>query len=590
MKRVVYMRKQRYSGLIVLWLLALSVVLAACSSSPQSTQTEAASTPSSTPSANESSSQANQGTGEHLLQEPLPAQDLSKLPDRAKQRNDAIIVTLTNPSGAFTPYFTQVGYDGNVNSVLYTPLVRVDTKGLPVPGLAEKWEVSEDKLTYTFFLREGLKYSDGSPMTTEDVEFTWTLLHDPSYDGLNSVVETNIKGGKAYKEGKADSIEGIHVIDEKTISVTLEETNATALTVLGGPILSKAYYGKDYKFGNLDYIKNLHANPITNGPYKLEKFIPGQEVRFVANEHYIFGKPKTEYFIYKTTEGDTWQFIETGEVDYGSFSATTDNIEKLKGLGFLNLIPSTASNYGYNQFNLERDHLKDKRVRQALTYGLNRQLIYVDSRQGAGSLANIPSSPILWSYTEEGINPYPYDPEKAKQLLDEAGWKVGADGIREKDGKKLQINYLGSKSPNTDIFIAVAKENYKEIGVDFIPEQFPDFNTLVSKVNGGDFDMASFSTTIISDPSQGVSSFIKGETKGYNNPQIDELYAKGLATDDIEERKKIYHEMFKILNDELPIMFTNYTKSVIAINGRIDGFELNPLAGIAHSLPDWELK
>ncbi|UNK15997.1 ABC transporter substrate-binding protein [Paenibacillus sp. N3/727] len=582
------MKKQWYSGLLWLWFLTFSIILAGCSSSSTNNQPEASSPSPQSNATNESSTE--QGTEVHLLQEPLAATDLSKIPDRAKQRNDAIIVTLTNPSGAFTPYFTQVGYDGNVNSVLYTPLVRVDTNGLPVPGLAEKWEISEDKLAYTFYLREGLKYSDGSPMTTEDVKFTWTLLHDPAYDGINSVVETNIKGGQAYKEGKADSIEGIRVIDERTISVTLEETNATALTVLGGQILSKAYYGKDYKFGNLDYIKNLHANPITNGPYKLEKFIPGQEIRFVANEHYVFGKPKTEYFIYKTTEGDTWQFIETGEVDYGSFSATTDNIEKLKNLGFLNLVPSTASNYGYNQFNLEKDHLKDKRVRQALTYGLDRQLIYVDSRQGAATIANIPSSPILWSYTEEDINPYPYDPEKAKQLLDEAGWTIGADGIRQKGGKKLQINYLGSKSPNTDIFIAVAKENYKEIGVDFIPEQFPDFNTLVTKVDSGDYDMASFSTTIISDPSQGVSRFIKGETKGYDNPRIDELYAQGLATSNVEERKEIYHEMFKILNDELPIMFTNYTKAVIAINGRINGFELNPLAGIAYSLPDWELQ
>ncbi|GAB6928932.1 ABC transporter substrate-binding protein [Paenibacillus sp. JCM 10914] len=583
------MRKQRYSGLLWLGLLALFIVLSACSTDSANTGSESSpSSPSKSSNSNELAPEP--ATEAHLLQEPLAATDVNKLPDRAKQRNDAIIVTLVNPSGAFTPYFTQVGYDGNVNSVLYTPLVRVDTEGLPIPGLAEKWDISEDKLTYTYYLREGLKYSDGSPMTTEDVAFTWTLLHDPNYDGLNSVVEANIKGGQAYKEGTADAIEGIQIIDERTISVTLEETNATALTVLGGPILSKAYYGKDYTFGNLDYIKNLHATPITNGPYKLEKFIPGQEVRFIANEHYVLGKPKTEYFIYKTTEGDAWQFIETGEVDYGSFAATTDNIEKLKSLGFVDLIPSTASNYGYNQFNLEREQLKDKRVRQALTYGLNRQLIYVDSRQGAASIANIPSSPILWSYTEEDINPYLYDPEKAKQLLDEAGWTVGADGIREKDGVKLRINYLGSKSPNTDIFIAVAKENYQEIGIDFVPEQFPDFNTLVSKVNSGDYDLASFSTTIISDPSQGVERFIKGETKGYDNPRIEELYAQGLATSDVEERKAIYHEMFKILNDELPIMFTNYTKSVIAINGRIDGFELNPLAGIAYSLPAWNLE
>ncbi|PAD77736.1 ABC transporter substrate-binding protein [Paenibacillus campinasensis] len=579
------MKKQRYIAFVLL--LILSLLMAACSSGSSANEPADSSDPGSS---NETSAETPSEPQAAALTERLAASDLSKLPDRAKQRDDTIIVSLVNPSGAFTPYFTQVGYDGNVNSVLYTPLVKVDPNGLPVPGLAERWEISEDGLTYTYYLREGLKYSDGSPMTAEDVAFTWTLLHDPSYDGINTVVESRIVGGQDYKDGKADAIEGIQVIDERTISVTLEETNATALTVLGGQILSKAYYGKDYTFGNLDYIKDLHANPITNGPYKLERFIPGQEVRFVANEHYVFGKPKTEYFIYKTSEGDTWQFVETGEVDYGSFTATEDNLERLTGLGFLDLIPSTASNYGYNQLNLERDHLQDKRVRQALTYGLDRQLIYVEARQGAGQLANIPSSPILWSYTEEDINPYPYDPEKAKELLDEAGWVVGADGIREKDGQKLRINYLGSKSESTDIFIAVASENYAEIGVDFVPEQFPDFNTLSAKVRNGDYDMASFSTTIISDPSQGVFRFTKGQTPGYDNPVIDDLYAKSLATSDIEERKAIYHEMFKILNDELPVMFTSYSKQIVAINGRIGGFELNPLSGIGFSLADWELK
>ncbi|MGV2788638.1 ABC transporter substrate-binding protein, partial [Clostridium perfringens] len=123
------------------------LILSACSSGSANNEPEAS--PPSTLQATASSEPAEQGTEGHLLEEPLAATDLNKLPDRAKQRNDAIIVTLVNPSGAFTPYFTQVGYDGNVNSVLYTPLVRVDTDGLPVPGLAEKWDISEDKLTYT---------------------------------------------------------------------------------------------------------------------------------------------------------------------------------------------------------------------------------------------------------------------------------------------------------------------------------------------------------------------------------------------------------------------------------------------------------
>lgn len=519
-----------------------------------------------------------------------PAGDLSKLPAVAKQRTDTIIVGLTDPSGAFTPYFHQSGYDGNVSSLLFTPLVTVDDQGLPAPGLAESWDVSADQLTYTFHLRKDLKFSDGSPLTADDVAFTWTLLHDKAYDGDSQIPALRIEGGEAYKADKAGSISGITVIDPLTVSAKLERPNATALVLLGGDVLSKAYYGKDYKFGQLDYIKKLHEKPLGNGPYVLEKFIPGQEVRYVANEHYYAGKPKTERFIYKTSEGDTWQYLETGEVDYASFSATTENIDKLKSLGFVNILPYTPSTYGYLQLNLEHEPLKDKKVRQALTYGLDRQSIYVDANQGAGQVANIPASPISWAYTEEGINDYAYDADKANKLLDEAGWTKGQDGIREKNGKKLTIHFLGSKNAQTDIFIAVAAENFAAIGVDFQPEVFADFNALVSKVEGGDYDIASFSTPMLTDPSEGVAQFVDGEIKGYDNPKVKELYDKALATSDIEQRKAVYKELFQLLNDELPVIFTSYKKTVYAYNGRIQNLSVSPFTGLSSSLPNWTLQ
>lgn len=571
-----------------------SLLLSACSDKSSSTpagNAPADNAPAAPAAANgsnastEEPADAAQGTASTIQ-----ASDMSKLPAAAQQRTDTIIVGLTDPSGAFTPYFQQSGYDGNVSSLLYTPLVTVDDQGVPQPALAEGWDVSDDNLTYTFHLRKDLKFSDGTPITSDDVAFTWTILHDKAYDGDSQLPTLLVKGGQAYKEGKAESIEGIKVIDPLTISVTLEKPNAAALLTLGSDVLSKAYYGKEYKFGQLDYIKKMHEQPVGSGPYKLEKFIPGQEVRLVANENYYKGKPATEHFIYKTSEGDVWQFIETGEVDYASFTATQENIDKLKSLGFVNILSYTPSTYGYLQVNLEHEALKDKKVRQAITYGLDRQSIYVDANQGAASIANIPSSPIAWSYTEDGINPYKYDPDQANKLLDEAGWAPGADGIREKDGKKLSIHYLGSKSKNTDIFIAVAKENFQAIGVDFQPEVFADFNALSSKVEGGDYDLVSFSTPLLTDPSDGLLMFVDGEIKGYDNPKFKELYDKGLATLDIEQRKAIYKEIYQLLNDELPVIFTNYKKSVYAYNGRIQNLSVSPFNGLAASLPNWTLK
>ena len=171
------------------------------------------------------------------------------------------------------------------------------------------------------------------------------------------------------------------------------------------------------------------------GAYKLDKYIPGQEVRFVANENYFEGKPKIEHFIYKISKGDTkLQQFQAGEVDYDGFTTNTEMIEQLKDLGFANINVYTGSSYGYIKMNYKKPYFKDKRVRQAFIYGLERQKVIDTYFQGYASLVNVPITPVSWAYTEEGINKYEYNLE-AKKLLDEAGWKAGSDGIREKDGQ-----------------------------------------------------------------------------------------------------------------------------------------------------------
>ncbi|HFU7089865.1 TPA: ABC transporter substrate-binding protein [Bacillus cereus] len=522
--------------------------------------------------------------------ESIPATDKKKSPEKANQRKDTFITAISKPGGVFLPYFQENGWDGNVTSVIFASLVTTDKQSKPVPDLAEKWDISADQLTYTFHLRKNLKFSDGSPLTADDVAFTLTLLHDKAYEGGLDIAQYAVKGGKEYKEGKATSIEGIQVVDPQTIKITTEKVNSQALTNLGGPVLSKAYYGKDYKQNtSLDYLKALYGQPIAAGPYKFEKYVPGQEVRFVANEHYYAGKPKIKNFIYKITSGDTgFQLFQTGELDYSGFRANTENIDQLKGLEFANINLESSSDIAYIYVNNKKSYLKDKKVRQALTYGLDRKK-YVDTAlQGYGSVANVPIAPVSWAYTEEGINKYPHDVEKAKKLLDEAGWKVGSDGVREKDGQKLKLTYYASNTGKTnDIFIPIAKESYKEIGVELNPELM-DFNTMLSKVGKGDYDLAAVSTPGISDPSEVVSEYLSTNPKsdtGYNNPKVDDLIVKGIGTTDIEKRKAIYKELYKELSDDPPVILLNYRKLLYAHNARIKGIDPEKYDGISSNLP-----
>ncbi|EMK2598368.1 ABC transporter substrate-binding protein [Bacillus cereus] len=555
-------------------LLSSSLVLSACGGQEDAASTEP----------------VKQQDLKSLKIEKIAATDKTKVPDKAKNRKDTLVVGISKPGGVFLPYFQQNGWDGNVTSVIFASLVSTDKQGKPIPELAEKWDVSSDQLTYTFHLRKDLKFSDGSPLTADDVAFTLTLLHDKAYEGEVDISQYAVKGGKEYKEGKATSIEGIQVVDQQTIKITTEKVNSQAIFVLGGTVLSKAYYGKDYKQNtSLDYLKDLYGKPLAAGPYKFEKYIPGQEVRFVANENYYAGKPKIQNFIYKITSGDTkLQLFQTGEVDHTGLGTGDEVLEQAKALEFANIQIETAPSFSYIYMNNNKPYLKDKKVRQALIYGLDRKK-YVDTAlKGYGTVANVPIHPTSWAYTEEGVNKYEYDKEKAKKLLDEAGWKVGSDGIREKDGQKLKLSYFGpSSAKDSDLLIPIAKENYKEIGVEFNPE-FMDFNTMLSKVNKGDYDLASVSTPITSDPSETAGEYLStaNETSlGYKNAKVDELIQKGIETVDIEKRKPIYKELYKELSDDPPVILLNYRRTITGYNGNIKGIDPEKYNSISANLP-----
>ncbi|MEV5110730.1 ABC transporter substrate-binding protein [Bacillus sp. LBA3-1-1.1] len=555
-------------------LLSSSLVLSACGGQEDTASTEP----------------VKQQDLKNIKIEKIAATDKTKVPDKAKDRKDTLVVGISKPGGVFLPYFQQNGWDGNVTSVIFASLVSTDKQGKPTPELAEKWDVSSDQLTYTFHLRKDLKFSDGSPLTADDVAFTLTLLHDKAYEGEIDISQYAVKGGKDYKEGKATSIEGIQVVDPQTIKITTEKVNSQTLTALGGPVLSKAYYGKGYKQNtSLDYLKELYGKPIAAGPYKFEKYIPGQEVRFVANENYYAGKPKIPNFIYKITAGDTkLQLFQTGEVDYTGLGTGDEILEQAKGLQFANIQIETAASFSYIYMNNNKPYLKNKKVRQALIYGLDRKK-YVDTAlKGYGTVANVPIHPTSWAYTEEGVNKYEYDKEKAKKLLDEAGWKIGSDGIREKDGQKLKLSYFGpSSAKDSDLLIPIAKENYKEIGVEFNPE-FMDFNTMLSKVNKGDYDLASVSTPITSDPSETAGEYLSGvneESLGYKNAKVDELIQKGIETVDIEKRKPIYKELYKELSDDPPVILLNYRRTITGYNGNIKGIDPEKYNSISANLP-----
>lgn len=515
------------------------------------------------------------------------AKDPSKNPSAATSRKDTLIVGGKLPKGKVNPIVADGLYDQYAVNLVFNNLVNNDENGDPIPELAKSWNISSDGLTYTFNLRDDVKFSDGSKLTADDVAFTYTAISDPSYDGPLSSYAAWISGYKDYNGGSATSLSGVKVDSPTKIEVKLDEKNASALLNLFGSvgILSKNYYNFDK--GNFKKIADLNTKPMGSGPYKLTDFKKGQEVDFVKNDSYFKGAPKINKLIMVNTDSTTnLQKITKGETDIDLIATKPENVSQLEQAGFIDQQLSSQLGYYYIGLNLKDPLFADKKVRQALTYGLDRKGFVNSFYQGYGDVANEPFSPVQWAYSDS-VNKYDYNKDKAGKLLDEAGWKLNsADGFRYKDGKKFTFKFMYDPTGAYGNALApVIKDNYKKIGVD-VELVSLDFDTILDKVDlkdgKRDYQAYTMGWSLSTDPDCyqifGGDQDVAGGSNNvsFHNDESDKLLKEGLKELDQNKRKEIYNKWAKLINDELPYIFLSSAKSLWAVNSRVKGMKIAP--------------
>ena len=499
---------------------------------------------------------------------------------------DTLIIGMAEAKGEFMPIYYSSAYDGHVVELMFDPLITNDEEGNYIPHVAKDWEISEDGKTITFHMRDDVKFWDGTPLTAYDVEFTYLAMADPNYDGRYYSMVSDIVGYEEYAQGDATSLEGIKVIDDYTISFTFKEEQAINLSNCGMFIMPKHYYG--FEKGDIETLKSKMLQPLGSGGYKFVEFEPGQYVQFEANPDYFLGSPKIKNLIVKFVTPDTQMAeLETGSVDVlDSVTNTVENLETMERMGFVKLNSYLNNGYSFLGFNLKDPRLADKNVRQALAYGLDRQGFVDSFFQGHAVVCNVPISPVSWAYTDglaEKLNKYEYNPDKAIELLEAAGWKVGADGIREKDGMKL--DFILSIYPDAEWvqqIATVAKDNWSKIGVNVQIESI-DFNSLMDKVyEEQDMQIWGQAWSLSIDPDaydifhSSVTNPPGNNAGHFVNERNDELLEMGRKTLDQEERKKIYEEWGLLVNEELPYLFIYQRENWNMVNERIKGFDCSP--------------
>lgn len=504
------------------------------------------------------------------------------------------------PEGNFQSIFTGSTGDSNVIDFFNDSLIDVGDD-LKIKPKILSWEKDKnDDLKYTFKVKKGIQWQDGNPFTINDWVFTLETLADPDYDGPRYSGVAVIQGAEEKRNGQADRISGIKKIDDYTAEITFKEHKANNLLELwtSAPISEKVF--KDIPVKDMTKSDAVRKNPIGIGPYKVKRIVDGESVELVKNKDYWRGEPNIDNINLRVVEQTSMtQALENGDIDMATITAPIAKEIKDSGSENLQLLQAPSTSYAIVGFVLndydkkaqkigkERPKYQDKKLRQAMAYAINRKEWIDAFYYGYGKPLNglIPSA--HWSGAKEGdVKEYKYDVDKAKQLLDEGGYKdKDGDGFREDpQGKPFVVNlkhYAGS-NPTFEPRTAALKGYWEKVGLKTKVEM-EEFGKYSSDLEKSSKDMEVYFRTWQQgsdpDPSELYRSTALWNESRYNNPKADKILDEAVDTkvvgDDNDKRKEKYLEWQKIMAEDVPVIPIVELEDVTAVSSRVKNFEVS---------------
>lgn len=502
----------------------------------------------------------------------------------------------------------------NAWTLIYLPLTRANPDNAQIePFLAQKFELSPDGLTMTFTLRDGVVWSDGVPFTGDDYKYTAEAVMRSKRTVRKGTFE-NVVGAKDYADGKTDGISGITVGDGgKTIQIKFTQPFCPAVAQMGGAgaggMIPKHSFIKYWDNKTTDTSKNIDDNPYNMappasiGPFVFKEYVPGDRISFTRNDKYFAGAPLIDEFTIKVYANidAIKSALEVGEVSFASVEGKDFEVlsksPTLRGYRFGGL---GLTYFGWNANNPKVPWLADKRFRQALSYGLNIDQLIEKVLFGFGKRVYGYSVPLFWSYDEEGINRYPYDPAKAKQLIESTGAKMGPDGFyRWANGQTVSVKIEGSSGSSVvESTLQIAQDQYGKIGIKVDPQQVA-FQTLTEKTRFGKPDWEGFDLGFSygSDPDPyGIWHSAQSHPTGFNRvgyKATDSLIEAQRNGPDcsVANRKKIIHQIDKQLNEDVPWTFLWAGDTLVVAQASLQGFDPKPFStGSRWNLEKWWIK
>lgn len=504
------------------------------------------------------------------------------------------LAMISAPGGIFNPHIASNVYDAYVNDLVFDSLWGADDALMPRPSMASHWTISPDNKTITFYLKDGIKFHDGRPVTIQDVHFSFMAFMNPNYKGPRTSGWDALVGYDEYRAGTASSVSGLQIIGNNGIAFRLKEVHAPFfINNTGYAILPKHLY-ENVPVEDWGTAKDPNnAKPIGSGPFKFTQHVRGQFVVFDRNPEFHDGAPYLDRVIWRVVPQDVMVgHLETGQIDYAEQVplkdlATAQKIDRINVVSFPDLT------FQYMGMNTGRSPLNDVLVRRAVAYAIDRKDIIQGIMEGHAGEMTGPIHPLTWAYSAD-VERYDFNQAQANALLDQAGWRRGADGIRVKDGKRMKLSLLYPiGNIQRENAAPVVQAMLREVGIEVELDR-TDFATLLVKSNapGYDYDLLflGFRLGLEPDPAPIHGKEAIGEG-GFNRQQwttakSEDLLKKGAATMDLEERKLHYAEWQKHFQEEIPVVHLYASNTNLAVAKRVGNFRQRPINSV-WNLHEW---
>jgi peptide/nickel transport system substrate-binding protein len=496
---------------------------------------------------------------------------------------DTYIDSLLGDISSLVPTITSDGSSHAVGNLIYSGLVRYDKNLAPEGDLAESWSFSPDCRRLTFRLRPNVTWHDGRPLTADDVVFTWRTIVDP-------------RTPSPYKADYQD-VESVEADGPGTVHVYYRQPYAKALTSWSTWILPRHLLEPFVRDGKIREAPQNWNAPVGTGPYRFVSRRAGERIVLVANPDYWEGRPNLSRVVYRVIPSQATTFLELKAKGVDSASLTALQYKRQTDYPAFkrayNKFHYPSNAYTYVGFNLKDPRFADKRVRHAFAHAINKRELIDGVILGMGKEATGPYKPGTWAYTDK-VKTYPYDMERARQLLAEAGWKTrNADGLLVKDGKPFVFELLTNQGNDERKKIAeIVQSQLRELGVGVEIRILEWAALLKEHIRKRRFEAIVLGWGTGVDPDQFViwhSSQQAPEQMnhiGYSNPEADAALEAGRSACVRAERVKYYHRLQEILAEDEPIIFLYFREALPVVSSRIHGIDPGP-NGITFNFTKW---